>query len=60
MREQVVSIICRAEDHQLVEAALPWAAEQYRQLSGITPQATVETRHRLAPGKSSAGRGPSW
>jgi len=62
MREQEIVVICRAEDDDLVKAAIPGAVDRFQEKTGISAKITVEQKARLAPGaKPNAPKGqPSW
>lgn len=62
MREQEIVVICRAEDDDLVKAAIPGAVDRFQEKTGISAKVTVEQKARLAPGaKPNAPKGqPSW
>jgi len=50
LREIDVSVICRAEDDEIVNSAIGAAAAEYKKRAGIEVNLVVEKRHRLAPG----------
>jgi len=58
LREDKVTVICRAEDDAIVTAAIPAAVNAYKQRTGTEAVLVVEKRHRLAPGPGKA-RGPT-
>ena len=58
LREDKVTVVCRAEDDELVTAAIPDAVNEYRERTGVSATLVVEKRHRLAPGPGK-GKGPT-
>jgi len=54
LREDRVTVVCRAEDDDIVTAAIPDAVRDYQQRTGVTATLIVEKRHRLAPGPGKA------
>jgi len=54
---QEIQIFCRAEDHQLVERAVPEAIRLYRDKSGIQANIEVSNKHRLAAAPQPGSKG---
>lgn len=59
MMEQEVSIICREEDHQMVEGAAANASKRFHEKTNIKPKINIETNHRLAPSTSQGKNAPT-
>merc|ERR1712137_993014 len=57
MKEQEISIICREQDHALVESIIPSVIGQFKEKTNITAKLTVEKKHRLAPGPKDGYKG---
>ena len=57
LKEQEIQIYCRAEDHDLVEKAVPEAIRLYRDKSGIQANIEVSDKHRLAAAPQQGGKG---
>jgi len=57
LKEQEIQIFCRAEDHQLVERAVPEAIRLYRDKSGIQANIEVSNKHRLAAAPQPGSKG---
>ena len=60
LKEQEIQIYCRAEDHDLVEKAVPEAIRLYRDKSGIQANIEVSDKHRLAAAPQQGGKGAFW
>merc|ERR1712062_464263 len=57
MKEQEISIICREQDHALVESIIPTVVGQFKEKTNITAKLTVDKKHRLAPGPKDGYKG---
>lgn len=60
MMEQEVSIVCREEDHDVVNSTLSNVSAQFKELTGIQPKLTISTEHRLAPSPVAGKEGVAW